>query len=161
MSSARPTRRRLKYSAECPPDHGAIAPSLSESESSGTTNSSSTSSLVPIPVQSGQAPNGELKENERGSISSKDNPQSWQAMCSENTFSFRGSVAFRSTKSNTTNPFANFRAVSIESVIRDLDSFFTASRSTTTSIECFSCFFSFGTSLSAYTTPSTLAREKP
>ena len=33
-----------------------------------------------------------------------------------------------------------------------------ASRSTTTSIVCFSCFFSFGGSVSGYTTPSTRTR---
>ena len=39
-------------------------------------SSSSTSSFVPIPAHSGHAPNGELKENDRGSNSSKDKLQS-------------------------------------------------------------------------------------
>ena len=39
---------------------------------SGTTSSGSTSLRVPMPVHSGQAPNGELNENDRGSSSSKD-----------------------------------------------------------------------------------------
>ena len=47
-----------------------------EIESSGIMSSSSTSSFVPIPVHSGHAPKGELKENERGSSSSKDRLQS-------------------------------------------------------------------------------------
>ncbi len=59
----------MKYSEDCPPDQGAIAPSFIEIESSGITNSSSTSSFEPIPVHSAQAPKGELKENDLGSIS--------------------------------------------------------------------------------------------
>jgi len=39
--------------------------------------------------------------------------------------------------------------------------FFTVSRSITTPMSCFSCFFSFGTSASAWTVPSTRAREYP
>ena len=109
-------------------------------------NSSSTSSFVPIPVHSGQAPNGELKENERGSNSSKDSSHSWQAICSLNDFSLSGEPFLASTKSRMTKPLASFSAVSIESVILDLLSDFTLKRSTTTSMVCFSCFFSFGTS---------------
>ena len=58
-------------------------------------------------------------------------------------------------------PDANRRAVSIESVKRDLDSAFAVRRSTTTSIVCFSCFLSFGASVSATISPSILAREYP
>ena len=48
-----------------------MAPPLSDSAPSGTTSSGSTSFRVPSPVHSGQAPNGELKENDRGSNSSR------------------------------------------------------------------------------------------
>ena len=58
-------------------------------------------------------------------------------------------------------PPASFSAVSIESVIRCLALALTASRSTTTSMVCFSCFLSFGGSVSGCTTPSTRARAKP
>ncbi|CAB4666942.1 unannotated protein [freshwater metagenome] len=56
-------------------------------------------------------------------------------------------------------PDARRSAVSIESVSRVLLSTFAVKRSTTTSIVCFSCFFNFGTSVSATTVPSTRARE--
>jgi len=36
-----------------------------------------------MPVHSGHAPNGELKENDRGSRASKERPSSMQARCSE------------------------------------------------------------------------------
>ena len=49
--------------------------------------------------------------------------------------------------------------VSTESVIRCLADSRLTSRSTTTSMECFSCFFSIGGSVSGYTTPSIRARE--
>ncbi len=48
-----------------------------------TMSSGSNSSLVPRPVQSGQAPWGELKEKLRGSISPKLMPQKGQAKFSE------------------------------------------------------------------------------
>ena len=47
-----------------------MAPSARLASGSGTTSSGSTSLRVPMPVHSGQAPNGELNENERGSSSS-------------------------------------------------------------------------------------------
>ena len=56
-----------------------IAPSLSDFELSGQIRRSSNSCLKPSPKHSGQAPNGLLKENERGSISSKVKPHSGQA----------------------------------------------------------------------------------
>ena len=118
--------------------------------------SSSTSSFVPIPVHSGHAPNGELKENERGSNSSNERLQSWQARCSLNVRSLSAPLA--STKSRRTIPEANLRAVSIESVRRDLDSGLALKRSTTTSMVCFSCFFNFGASLKAMISPSIRAR---
>ena len=127
-----------------------------EIESSGIMSSSSTSSFVPIPVHSGHAPNGELNENERGSNSSNERLQSWQARCSLNVRSL--SAPFASTKSNNTIPDANRSAVSIESVKRDFDSALALRRSTTTSIVCFSCFFNFGASLRATICPSIRAR---
>src|SRR5690625_6463273 len=70
-SSPSPLSRRLKYFETClPPDQGAMAPAPRLRSSSGTTRLSSTCRRVPMPSQVGQAPKGELKENERGSISS-------------------------------------------------------------------------------------------
>ena len=111
---------------------------------------------MPIPVHSGQAPNGELKENERGSNSSNERLQSWQARCSLKVRSL--SDPFASTKSSKTIPDARRSAVSIESVKRDFDSGLALRRSTTTSIVCFSCFFNFGASLKATISPSIRAR---
>ena len=53
-----------------PDAQGAIAPSSRDKVGSGITKSGSTSFLLPRPVHSGQAPNGELNENDRGSNSS-------------------------------------------------------------------------------------------
>ena len=47
-------------------------------------SSAFTSRRVPRPSQSGQAPNGELKENCRGSSSGSERPQTGQAKRSEN-----------------------------------------------------------------------------
>ena len=58
-------------------------------------------------------------------------------------------------------PPASPSAVSTESVSRCLALPLTASRSTTTSMVCFSCFFSFGGSVSGWTTPSIRARAYP
>src|ERR1700745_2769929 len=100
----------------CPPLHGVIAPSARDLDSSGTISSGSTSSLVPSPVHSGQAPHGELNENERGSSSSKDRSSYRQARCSEYIRSRCGSLSGRSTKSSTTTPPDRPSAVSTESV---------------------------------------------
>ena len=133
---------------------------------SETTSSGSTSILVPRPVQSGQAPQGELNENDRGSSSSNDRSSYRQARCSEYIRSRFGSDSGRSTKSSTTTPPDRPSAVSTESVSRRLADSFTDSRSTITSIVCFSYFFSAGrfpdpvvASSSLIVTPSTLARE--
>ena len=56
-------------------DQGRIAPSLSVSDGSGTISSGSISICEPSPVQRGQAPWGELKENIRGSSSGIEVPQ--------------------------------------------------------------------------------------
>ena len=49
--------------------HGSIAPSRSDSSSSGTIRSGSKNILAPMPSQAGQAPAGLLNENSRGVIS--------------------------------------------------------------------------------------------
>ena len=121
--------------------------------------SRSTSFLVPIPEHSAQAPKGELNENERGSNSSKESSQSWQARCSLYVRSL--SSPFASTKSKTTIPEERRSAVSIESVNRVLLSALAVRRSMTTSMVCFSCFFNFGASDSWITSPSMRAREYP
>src|SRR3712207_8652511 len=69
--SASPLSSRWKYSLLIDPAHGAIAPSPSDFSGSGTTSSGSTSLRVPMPVHSGQAPKGELNENDRGSSASR------------------------------------------------------------------------------------------
>ena len=70
-SLARPASSRFQYSVVAVPrDHGAMAPSASDSSGLGMMSSSSTSSWVPMPLQAAQAPKGLLNEKERGSISS-------------------------------------------------------------------------------------------
>src|SRR5436309_3654579 len=59
----------MKYSLTWPPLHTSIAPSARVLSGSDTTSSGSTSIRVPRPVQSGQAPQGELNENDRGRAS--------------------------------------------------------------------------------------------
>jgi hypothetical protein len=71
---------------------GAIAPLRSDSEGSGTTSAASNWSWVPRPSHFGQAPNGLLKENSRGSISSMVKPETGQANLAEN--STRSCVSF-------------------------------------------------------------------
>jgi hypothetical protein len=147
-----------------PPDHGEIAPSRSDLAGSGTISSGSTSIRVPRPVQSGQAPHGELNEKLLGSSSSKDRSSYRHARCSEYIRSRCGSVSGRSTKSRTTTPPDRFSAVSTESVSRRLAVSLTESRSMITSMSCFSYFFSVGSALVVassrrMTVPSTRARE--
>ena len=117
-------------------------------------------------MQSGQAPQGELNENDRGSSSSNDRSSYRQARCSEYIRSRLGSSSGRSTKSSTTTPPDRPSAVSTESVSRRRADSFTDSRSTITSMVCFSYFFRAGSlpepvaaSSSLTVTPSTLARE--
>ena len=130
-------------------------------------------------MHSGHAPNGLLKENERGSISSTVcSCPLGQESFSENEryrglpsasrppnsavfflpFSATGST---STNSATTRPSASFRAVSTESVRRWRMPSFMARRSTTTAMVCLTCFFSTGGSESWTVSPSTTARAKP
>ncbi len=159
-SSARASSSRWKYSLDdAPAAHGATAPSPSDFSSSGTISSGSTSSRVPSPVHSGQAPNGELNENDRGSSSSIDSGCSLgQASFSENRRSRSLAFAGRSTMSSRSRPPARPRAVSTESVSRRLADGLTLSRSTTTSIECLYFLSSLGGSASDTVSPSTRAR---
>ena len=72
-----------------------MAPSERDSSALGMRSSSSTSSLVPMPLQAEQAPKGLLKEKERGSISSIASGCSLgQARCSENALIRSGIVGF-------------------------------------------------------------------
>ncbi len=66
-SSPRACSRRVKKSATCAPDQGAMAPSPRVGDGSGTTSSGSTSIRVPRPWQTGQAPNGRV-ERERARL---------------------------------------------------------------------------------------------
>ncbi len=126
------------------------------------TRSGSTSILVPRPWHSGHAPNGELKENERGSRSSVSMSCSLgHDIFSENRISFSGCFASRSTRSKTTSPLARLSAVSTESVSLRFADALAASRSTTTSMVCLRCFSSFGGSASWIVSPLTLARLNP
>src|SRR5699024_5551967 len=136
-SSASPDTKRCQYSrVRLPISHGEIAPSASVRSGSGMISSSSTCSCEPIPVQVVHAPNGLLKEKDRGSISSilricplgqesfseKDRnfarPSSSTASQSP-VFRVSGlSCASISTKSTTTTPSASCNDVSTESVRR-------------------------------------------
>ncbi len=141
--------------------HGWITPSRSDLLGSGMMSSGSTSIRVPKPEHVGHAPNGELNENDRGSSSSNDRPSARHARCSLKVSSRSLSSSAKSTRSSVTVPPASRNAVSTESVRRRFASGFAASRSITTSIVCFSCFFNFGGSARLWTTPSIRAREKP
>src|SRR5215216_2437426 len=67
--------------------HGTIAPSTILRFLSGMIRSGSGSICTPKPVQVGQAPCGELNENDRGSMAPNEMPQLGQAKCSEKTYS--------------------------------------------------------------------------
>src|SRR5438270_13284888 len=62
-----------------------MAPLLKVAFWSGTTRSASIRCSTPKPPQAGQAPNGLLNENSRGSISGRLNPDTGQANLSEKT----------------------------------------------------------------------------
>ena len=78
-----------------------IAPSAIESPGSGMTSDGSTSFTTPNPEQAGQAPDGLLKENNRGSISGSEILQSMHAKVSENVLSSHFSFSFSYIISNT------------------------------------------------------------
>ena len=115
---------------------------------------SSNSCLKPRPRQSGQAPNGLLKENARGSNSSMVKPHSGQANLVENVVSSLPSCT-------TTRPSASFRAISTLSARRLLISGLTTMRSTITLMLCLLFFSSLISSSKVYTLPSTITRTKP
>ena len=101
-----------RTSLRSPRAHGAMAPSASDFDSSGTTRCGSKSIIAPSPWQSGHAPCGELNENARGVISGMLRPQSTHASRRENS---------RSPPSNelmTTMSSARFSATSTDSVSR-------------------------------------------
>ena len=92
--------------------HGAIAPSSSDSESSGTTRAGSKSYTAPSPWHSWQAPWGELNEKARGVISGMLTPHQVQASRREKRRSPPSSVLM------TTMSSARPRAISTDSVSR-------------------------------------------
>src|SRR5215510_11516279 len=75
-----PTSRNIadRNVAKCP-DQGLMAPSSMLLDLSGIIKSGSNSILMPRPLHSLHAPNGELNENVRGSRSPREIPQRGQA----------------------------------------------------------------------------------
>src|ERR1035437_7449055 len=101
-------------------------------KASFTTSFSSTSILLPMPVHSGQAPNGLLKENILGSSFVMEKEHLGQESFSENRVS-----DFFPVSCIMTMPSPIFTASSTDCVSRFLSDFETASRSTTISTVCF------------------------
>src|ERR1041384_7473271 len=91
-----------RYPAGSP--HGRITPSRIERRGSPRTRSAFTSRRVPSPEHSGHAPNGELKENCRGSSSVSDSPHLGQAQRSEKRTGLGEPFPWRTT--STTPPAA-------------------------------------------------------
>ena len=144
-----------RTSFRSPRAHGAMAPSASDFESSGTTRTGSKSIVAPSPWQSGHAPCGELNEKARGVISGMLMPQSTQASRRENR---------RSPLSNelmTTMSSARLRAVSIDSMSRRSTPPRTMMRSTRTSMVWLRRRSSLMSSSSARNWPSILAFVNP
>ncbi len=138
-----------------PRAHGAIAPSASDFDGSGTMRAGSKSQVAPRPWHSGHAPCGELNENARGDSSGTLMPQLTHAIRRENS---------RSPSSRplmTTISLASWSAVSIDSVRRRSMPERTTSRSTTTSIVWFFRRSSLMSSSSERKRPSMRAFEKP
>ncbi len=133
-----------------------MAPSASDSPSSGTTSSGSKYISVPRPSQAGQAPKGLLKENSRGSISSMVKPETGQANFAENVV--RSPVSASSAK---TSPSLSSSAVSRLSAKRPRMPGRTTRRSTTTSMSCLRFLSSAGAWSISYSVPSTSTRWKP
>ena len=128
---------------------------------SGTTNSGSNSIFTPRPSQAGHAPNGLLKLNNRGSISSIVKPDTGQANLAENTVRWPPLPGLASAFSAMAMPSAKPSAVSRESARRDWMSSRTTTRSTTTSMSCLTFLFIAGTASISYSVPSTFTRWKP
>jgi hypothetical protein len=91
--------------------------------------------LVPSPSQDGQAPNGLLNENSRGSISGIVKPETGQANFAEKIV-----CSPLSASSVSAMPSARPSAVSNESASRLAMSSRTTTRSTTTSMSCMKFF---------------------
>ncbi len=106
-------------------------------------SSAFTSRRVPTPWQSGQAPNGELNENCRGSSSGSERPQTGQANRSEKTTDRGSGPSYRTA---STRPSEVLSAVSTESLSRPRSVIRTTSRSTTTAMSWFWRRFRVGTS---------------
>jgi len=152
-----------------------MAPPRRVSEASGTTMSGSMACLEPSPSQVGQAPNGLLKENRRGSISAMVKPETGQANFSEKTM--RSCVSFfdlladscevspagrgLSANSAMASPSASLTQVSRLSARRAEMSSRTTTRSTTTSISCLYFLSRAGASAMSWNSPSILTRWKP
>ena len=112
---------------------------------------------TPSPPQAGQAPNGLLNENSRGSISEMVKPETGQANFSEkisrSAVSFLALLALLpptgaapSANSTTASPSASLSAVSSESARRVAMSGRTTTRSTTTSMSWLNFLSSAGAS---------------
>ncbi len=103
--------------------------------------------LEPSPPQSGQAPNGLLNENSRGSISEMVKPDTGQANLEEKATRLGWPLSSVSAAySAMAMPSASSSAVSKLSDRRARMSSRTAMRSTTTSMSCFSFLSSTGAS---------------
>ena len=148
-------RSASRTSFRSPFAHGAIAPSWSDSDSSGTTRAGSKSYTAPSPWQSGQAPCGELNENARGVISGMLTPQYVHASRRENSRSPLSSVLM------TTMSSARLSAISMDSVSRRSMPGFSTRRSTTTSIAWFLRRSSLMSSSRERSWPSTRTFVKP
>ena len=135
--------------------HGAIAPSASDRDGSGTTRAGSTSQVAPSPWQEVQAPCGELNEKARGDSSGTLIPHTTQAMRRENSRSPSSRLLM------TTTSEASCSAVSIESVNRRSMPDRTIRRSTTPSMVWFFLRSSLMSSSSDRNWPSTRALVKP
>ena len=137
------------------PLHGTIAPSKIDFVLSGMTKSASNSILTPSPLHWLHIPNGELKENVRGSNSPTVIPQWGHALFCEKIFS-----SF--SDATNTEPFAAFNAVWMASKILLLSDFEATILSTMISILCHFCLSSLGNSSSStIVSPFTLALEYP
>ncbi len=138
---------------EVPP--GPSPPSSSGLPGSTITLAASKPHLFPNPEQTSQAPNGLLKEKDRGSSCGTLAPQSGQASFCEYNFS----APF--TTATVTSPSASLVAVVIEASSRFSISGLINSRSTTTSMVWFLRLSSVISSSSDRSTPSTRARTNP
>ena len=130
----------------------------------GITKFGSTFNFTPIPSHSSQAPNGLLKENNLGSISSIVNPLSGHANFVEkinfsNFLNFFGKVS--SSYSTNKRPLDNWIEVSILSASRFPKVGFKTILSTSIDISCLIFLLISGTFSISYKTSSILIFLKP